>query len=57
MTNYKRILKNIDADNEGEYLKALREYYRQNYNSGHSDECFLVWIEGLLAKHCEYFPE
>jgi hypothetical protein len=37
--------------NDGNYLAhigALREYYRENFVNGESDEAFLIWISGDL---------
>jgi hypothetical protein len=39
----------ITEDNEDIYIGAVREYYRNNFKNGVSDESFLLWIEGKLS--------
>jgi len=35
---------------ERQMVKRLREYYRQNFVNGVSDEAFLVWMEIKLKE-------
>lgn len=31
-------------------VKTVREYYRENFNNGESDESFVLWIENVLEE-------
>ena len=40
-----RSLQTITEENERERITQLREYYRDNFRNGESNESFLLWIE------------
>lgn len=44
----KRPRKSISYENENEYIKYLREYYRENYRYGESNDSFQCWLEAKL---------
>jgi transposase len=39
----------ITEENEKEKLSEMREYYRENFRNGNSDQSFLQWIENTLG--------
>jgi len=39
----------ITEDTERNFVSVLREYYRENFDGGESDELFLLWIELLIT--------
>ena len=43
-----KILSLITDETEMNFLQALREYYRQNFRNGESDEAFVMWIEASV---------
>ena len=36
--------------NETRKIKTLREHYRREYQSGESDESFILWLENQLVR-------
>jgi hypothetical protein len=46
----KKPKKGICEENEREYLRYIREYYREEFKNGEADESFLLWIEEFLNK-------
>jgi aminopeptidase N len=38
----------IEWKNEENFIKGLREYFRQSKEQGQSDEEFLKWVEGNM---------
>lgn len=47
-TKPETLARHITEENESVVIKALREYYRREYRNGHSDEAFIVWVEGMI---------
>lgn len=44
-----KIAAQITEENEDLYVQGLREYYRQSFRNGCSNESFLLWLEGKLG--------
>lgn len=44
----KKVIK-ITESNESEIIKALREYYRDAFKNGDSDDAFIMWIQSITC--------
>ena len=40
-------------EKEWRHIRTLRSWYRRNYENGHSDECFMLWLERKLQQEAE----
>jgi hypothetical protein len=40
--------KAISIENEGEYLRYLREHFKRRHKRGNSDREFVLWVEEKL---------
>ena len=42
--------KPLTREEENDFIQTIREYYRQEYQNGESEESFLIWLSERIKE-------